>query len=229
MSWYPKLTDEMFREMMMTDEGIHEVATAVRYCDRNSRLIGHYVNWPSYKNKYEISREQINRAKERFQERKEEEMMKAQKLGVLTFHAMGCDYEPKIDGGIGNHRIRARFCDKRGNEWLIEIHPNHDPESIEPTERGFWGEVYDKTYEMNAESEYIRKRKELEEKYGEWWKVPKADRPNPYFVKYERIESGEEFTACGILGFVNRRYNTDYKEFYLERYFLRYDETLSRC
>ena len=228
MSRYPELTEQMFQEMMSTDEGIHEGATAVPYCDRNSRLIGHYVNWPSYKNKHEISREQINRAKERFQERKEEEMVKAQRLGVLTFHAMGCDYEPKIDGGIGNHRIRARFCDKKGNEWFIEIHPNHD-ENCEPTEKGFWGEVYDKTYEMNAESDYIRKRKELEEKYGVWWKVPKADRPSSYFVKYERINPGVDFTASGVLDWLNSRYQTDYKEFYLERYFLRPDETLSKC
>lgn len=60
-----------------------------------------------------------------FKKRKDEQLLVANQPGTLTFITMGMDFPPKIEGGLGNCRIRAKFLDKNGHEWFIEIHPHY--------------------------------------------------------------------------------------------------------
>lgn len=231
MGKYKQLTDEMFRDMMQSDKGIREARYATgygRWVDGKSVTDGHYVNWPRWE-KHEISEAQMAEAKRRFEERKAQVMEYVSAKGVLCFHAMGMDYEPTEEDGIGNYRIRATFKDKTGHVWFVEIHPKRNERSDAEEGNGFWGEVYDESGNARAMKEYNDRYDALMEKYGSWWKAPTNERPHLPMTKYERIESGELFTYASVLAWVNKRFKTDYKELYLERHFLECDDTNSEC
>lgn len=232
MTKYQRLTDEMFRDMMQNDKGIREARYATgygRWFNGESVTDGHYVNWPDYRSKWEISEEQMDEAKERFEERKEEVMELVSANGVLCFHAMGMDYEPTIEDGIGNYRIRANFKDKTGHDWFVELHPCRDEKVDADESKGAWGEVYDTGRNKAEEKAYNDERKRVLEKYGSWWKIPTNERPNCPFYHYENVEVAGPFTYGNILEWINNRFKTDFKELYLERYFLDCDDTNSEC
>ena len=231
MAKYPILTDEMFREMMQSDKGIREARYAVgygRWLNGESVTDGHYVNWPRWE-KHEISEAQMAEAKRRFEERKAEVMERVSAKGVLCFHAMGMDYEPTVEDGIGNYRIRTTFKDKTGHVWFIEIHPLYNKQMRGDDRLGFYGEVYDVSWNKQAMKDYNDRYDALMEKYGSWWKAPTNERPHLPMTRYERIDSPELFTYASVLAWVNRMFKTDYKEMFLERYFLECDDTLSEC
>lgn len=232
MAKYPILTDEMFREMMQSDKGIREARFAVgygRYEDGRSITDGHYVNWPNHWNQYEISDEQRAQAKERFEERKAETLEYCSQRGVLTWHSMGMNYPPTVDGGIGNYRIRTNFKDKTGHVWFIEIHPVRNDQVDADEARGWWGEVYDVSKAEEMDRGYQKKKEQLLEKYGNWWKVPTNERVYAPSCPYERIECGRPFTYANVLAWVNDRFHTDYTELFLERYFVNCDDVISEC
>ena len=231
MAKYPILTDEMFREMMQSDKGIREARYAVgygRWLNGESVTDGHYVNWPRWE-KHEISEAQMAEAKRRFEERKAEVMERVSAKGVLCFHAMGMDYEPTVEDGIGNYRIRTTFKDKTVHVWFIEIHPLYNKQMRGDDRLGFYGEVYDVSWNKQAMKDYNDRYDALMEKYGSWWKAPTNERPHLPMTRYERIDSPELFTYASVLAWVNRMFKTDYKEMFLERYFLECDDTLSEC
>lgn len=232
MAKYPILTDEMFRDMMQSDKGIREARYATgygRWLNGESVTDGHYVNWPDYRSKREISEEQREFAMQRFEERKAETMEYCSKKGILTWHRMGGDYTPTVDDGIGNYRIRTTFKDKTGHVWFIEIHPRYDKQMRGSDTLGFYGEVYDVSWNDQAMKEYTERYDALMEKYGSWWKSPTNERPALPMTKYERIESKELFTYASVLAWVNAWFKTDYKEMFLERYFLNCDDVISEC
>ena len=232
MAKYPILTDEMFREMMSSDAGIREA----RYANGYGRWLngaiatdGYYVNWPDYRSKWEISEEQREFAMQRFEERKAETMEYCSQQGVLTWHRMGMDYKPTIEDGIGNYRIRTIFKDKTGHVWFIEIHPLYNKSHNGDDRLGFYGEVYDVSWNEQAMKEYNERYDALMEQYGSWWKAPTNERPALPMTKYERVESKELFTYASVLAWVNMKFKTDYKEMFLERYFLNCDDVISEC
>lgn len=232
MAKYPVLTDEMFREMMSSDAGIREARYATGYghwVDGASVTDGHYVSWPDYRSKWEISDEQRAQAKERFKERKAETREYCSRRGVLTWHSMGMNYPPTVDGGIGNYRIRTNFKDKTGHVWFIEIHPVRNDKVDADEARGWWGEVYDVSKAEAMDRGYQKKKEQLLEKYGNWWKVPTNERVYAPSCPYERIECGQPFTYANVLAWVNDRFHTDYTELFLERYFLNCDDVISEC
>ena len=232
MAKYQILTDEMFRDMMQSDKGIREARYAIgygRWLNGESVTDGHYVDWPDYRSKWEISEEQMSKAKERFEQRKAEVMERVSKPGVLCFHAMGMDYEPTVEDGIGNYRIRANFKDKTGHEWFIELHPHRDWNINADESKGAWGEVYDTARNAAEKKAYEDERERVLEKYGTWWKIPTNERPHCPMTHYENIEAAGPFTYGNILSWINHRFGTDYKELYLERYFLECDDTISEC
>lgn len=232
MAKYQILTDEMFREMMQSDKGIREARYAVgygRWVNGKSVTDGHYVNWPDYRSKREISEEQMAEARERFEQRRSEVMERVSKPGVLCFHAMGMDYEPTVEDGIGNHRISGYFYDKRGNVWFVEIHPKRAKNGNPDESLGFWGEVYDESWNSMAMDEYKRKRGALLEKYGSWYKSPVNERPVYPSCSYENITASVPYGYKSVLAWVNKRFGTSYEELYLERYFLNRDDTTSEC
>lgn len=231
MAKYPILTDEMFRDMMQSDKGIREARYSTgygRWVNGESVTDGHYVNWPRWE-KHEISDEQMAEAKERFEQRKAETIAYCSQPGVMTWHAMGGNYEPTIEDGIGNYRIRTNFKDETGHVWFIEIHPLYGKNQSGDDRLGFYGEVYDVSWNDQAMKDYTERYDALMEKYGGWWKAPTNERPNLPMTKYERIESKEPFTYASVLAWVNRKFKTDYKEMFLERYFLNCDDVISEC
>lgn len=231
MAKYPILTDEMFRDMMQSDKGIREARYSTgygRWVNGESVTDGHYVNWPRWE-KHEISDEQMAEAKERFEQRKAETIAYCSQPGVMTWHAMGGNYEPTIEDGIGNYRIRTNFKDKTGHVWFIEIHPRYNKSHNGDDRLGFYGEVYDVSRNDQAMKDYTERYDAMMKKYGSWWKSPTNERPALPMTKYELIASNELFTYASVLAWVNRKFKTDYKEMFLERYFLNCDDVISEC
>lgn len=232
MANYSTLSDEMFRDMMQSDKGIREARYATcygRWVNGESVTDGHYVNWPDYHRKYKISDQQMAEAKRMFEKRKAEVMEYVSRKGTLCFHAMGMDYEPTVEDGIGNYRIRANFKDKGGHEWFVELHPARDEKCNAKESGGAWGEVYDSGRNKAEETAYRDKKKRLIEKYSAWWKVPTNERPYMPLTHYENVYVYGSFTFGNLLEWINNRFKTDYTELYLERYFLEWDDTLSEC
>ena len=155
------------------------------------------------------------------------------KLGALKqgdkFRYPGQSSGFYVKGGIGNYRIRTTFKDKTGHVWFIEIHPRYNKSHNGDDSLGFYGEVYDVSWNDQAMKEYTERYDALIEKYGGWWKAPTNERPHLPMTRYERVESKELFTYSSVLAWVNRRFKTDYKELFLERYFLNCDDVISEC
>lgn len=232
MAKYPVLADEMFREMMSTDKGIREANFARGYGRwGDGRIItdGHYVEWPDSRSKWEISEGQMTEASERFEARKAEVVEHCRTRGVLTWIAMGMNYAPTEADGIGNHRIRTTFKDKTGHVWFIEIHPTYDKHRRGSDSLGFWGEVYDVSWNEAAKAAYKAKHDALMAKYGHWWSIPAAERVVMPGTKYERVHVDGLFTFGNVLSWVNVKFGADYKEMFLERYFLGCDDIISEC
>lgn len=232
MAKYPALADKMFREMMSTDKGIREAHFARgygRWVDGESVTEGYCVEWPDFRSRWEISEGQLTEARERFAARKAEVVEFCRTRGVLTWHAMGMDYEPTEEDGIGNFRIRTTFADKSGHVWFIEIHPHYDKQMRGSDSHGFWGEVYDVSWNKAAKAGYEAKRAALLEKYGYWWRIPATERVVMPGTKYERVDRAGLFTFGAVLAWVNAKFGTDYKQMFLERYFLGCDDIISEC
>ena len=129
------------------------------------------------------------------------------------------DYEGLHTGIV----FRLRCPDEAA--WKAYLAENGNPdESV-----GFWGEVYDESWNSMAMEEYKRKRGALLEKYGSWYKSPVNERPVYPSCSYENITASVPYGYKSVLAWVNKRFGTSYEELYLERYFLNRDDTISEC
>ena len=214
----------MFSAMMEEDKWIREAAFALGYCDRYFHQIGHYVDFPSSKEKHDISEDQIRRAKEVFSARKAELLARATAPGVLTFVCMGGDYQSTIPDGVGNYRIRAYFLDADSRLQFIELHPHYrhpDPDDS----LGFYGDWTDKAFEDEEQERYEREVAALQAQLGARWflRTPADKRPEHPRQRHGNLQVNDlPFTPGGILEYVNKTYHTHYKEVFISRYILTY-------
>lgn len=216
------LSEEEFNELASTDKGLRSMRYPFKYQRSDDKTkTGMYVTVRNYNDVREFSQEQHERATAMFEAKREEKIKKASEKGVLTFIGMGMEFEPKIDDGIGNYRIRCMFVDSKGDKQFIEVHPSVDG--------GFYGEhVFCSVNERN-EAEYLRRMKEYEEKYGKyfWLKISrdeKEEMDHLIFHQYEQIKSSTPFTYAGLLGYVNKQFGVEFKELFYENFYLNHDD-----
>lgn len=112
------LTDEMFRELITNDCWIDRIATPVRCYNINNNFL--HLRTVSYPVEYIVTEQQMQVAKERAEQRKQE-LIEGVKPGELVFVSMGCDYSSEMPDAVGNHRIRCRFTDGNGRTLFIEL------------------------------------------------------------------------------------------------------------
>lgn len=222
----PALTDELFAQAMACDKGIHECATANGYCDKNHRLIGKYVNYPSWRDVHDISDEQIAIAKENFQRRKNEELANI-KRGEIVFVAMGGDFTPKIENGVGNYRMRCDFRNSAGEQFFIELCCCCDAGK----EQSFWVDFsIDRQLQKQYENEInamIERNKNLP-----FLKREHTSRVPQYYYNAKGVQHKEikmPFTWDNVVKFINETYGCNYKSARLFRYFIRPEDYVCEC
>lgn len=216
------LSEEEFNELASTDKGLRSMRYPFKYQRSDDKTkTGMYVTVRNYNDVREFSQEQYERATAMYEAKREEKIKKASEKGVLTFIGMGMEFEPKVDDGIGNYRIRCMFVDGKGDKQFIEVHPTPDG--------GFYGEhVFCSVNERNV-AEYTRRTKEYEAKYGEhfWLKISrdeKEEMDHLIFHQYERIESSKPYTYTGLLEYVNKTFGVEFKELFYENFYLNHDD-----
>lgn len=110
------MTPDKFSEIYADEKLRNEVAFANIFCAR-----GETQGWKtcSYPDEYIVTGEQVKEAQAE-RERAKKRTIEANK-GNLLFTGMGMTYEPRFDGDICNHRVRAEFCNAEGNRFFLEI------------------------------------------------------------------------------------------------------------
>lgn len=202
----PALTDELFAQAMACDEGIHECATANTYCDKNARPIGKYVNYPSWENVHDITDEQVAIAKENYQRRRNE-CIAGIKRGEIVFVAMGGDYTPKIENGVGNYRMRCDFFNSAGEQFFIELSCCNDAGK----EQSFWVDFS------------IDRR--IQKRHNDGLEIRSG-----YNAKgVEKTQIKMPYTWDNVVKFINKTYGCDYKSARLFRYFVDPDDYFCEC
>lgn len=233
----PLLTDEEFQKLISTDQGLRDAKYPIKYqMHHGGRGTGMYVNFPSYKNVRDITPNQHEIASNLYQKKKQEWLEKIKPEGILTFVAMGMDFPPKIENGIGNYRIRTYFLDRNNNKWFIELSPFYrirqpSPKWLEGDETlGFYGEWCDCSYEDNEQERYIKEKEKLISEYGNSSKIPVSVISKIVYPKQKhgRIETNKPFTSIGVLKYINQRFNVEFDKLFVERYFLEPDELLCK-
>lgn len=225
------LSEEEFNELASTDKGLRSMRYPFKYQRSDDKTkTGMYVTVRNYNDVREFSQEQHERATAMFERRRNEVLDELSERGVLCFHAMGMDYEPTTEDGIGNHRIRSTFKDRTGHVLFVEVRPTWNPNGDPDEKKGFCGEVYDQSRNEAEMREYEEEVERLLNEYGgKMWKVPSNLRPNYPFCHYENVQAPGPFTYGHLLEWVNTRFGCDYKKMVLERYFLQCDEIISEC
>lgn len=255
---YPVLSAEQFAEVLSTDKGINYSHFSHGYSLGNSTdgkmffdpIHKHDAHVWGSQNSFKITDEQQAQADAIFLEKKAAALAQAQQLGTLTFVARGGDYNTTIIGGLGNHRICAKFMDKKGHKWFLEVHPiwstNGDPDDS----KGFYGQWVDLTFEEEEQARFDRETRALIEKYGDdknvpswaWhnsrkWPEQRHGHIGDYYdgctiggkpLKHQGT-NGRKFTANDLRVWINKTFGCNYKSLQLDRYFLTNEDFISSC
>ena len=139
--------------------------------------------------------------------------------GLLIFKAMGMDYTPTTQNGIGCYRIRTNFADKNGHEWFIELHPYYGKNHKGDDTLGFYGDWYDISYEKEENERWEKEINALEKKYSTWDKAPWGERNEIKFPKQKNgsFESKLQYTHEGIIQYINEEFNAAYDQLIVKR------------
>ena len=116
MSKYPELSNETFKRVYSDPKFRNTIACAHRYSEPGSheRMVAE-----EYPNKFFVTDEQINEAKRLLKAAKEEVFNKH--ANDLLFCSMGCNYGPRYDDDVCNHRIRTEFLNRNGKRFFVEF------------------------------------------------------------------------------------------------------------
>ena len=225
----PVLTETEFQTMISTDRGLREARYHGTYCDKTGRDKGHYVNWPSYMDVHDITTDQIERARRRFDERKAELRADYDQPGTLLVVTMGMDYPANVADGIGNHRVRVRFTDKHGDVRGIEFCPFWRANGNPDESLGFTVDRWNESEQERNERAYTDRMNELEAKYGKGKFIPLDERPE-FPATYRDDDRCENlpFTGRGLARYIQRHHSVKFTRVVIDRHFFSCDELVSQ-
>lgn len=251
-NYYPIVTDEQFAEVLATDKGIREAHFSIGFDFPGRRgkfffnpIRAHRHGTGCDAGKFEITPEQQVKADELYAVKKSEALAKANTVGILTFVTMGADYATNIPDGLGNYRIRATFCDKKGHKWFVEVNPDR----AGMDQKGFHGSWTDVTFEEDEQARFERETDAIIEKYGDSGRVPNLEWNRRKWPEQRHGYIGDFYASCMLCGkpvtykpsegrkftgndlrvWINKTFGCNYKEFYLDRHFLNCQDYVSRC
>ena len=214
------LTADEFNTMLQSDKGIREARYCLGYQTKSKEATGHYVNWPSWDNVRDITDEQREAARIRFEERREEVRKKYAKPGTLFIVTMGSDYKPATPDDIANYRVRAQFIDNAGDLRGVEFSTWSG--------HGFTWDRWNKSETERKNSHYNKEIKRLEKKYKGGF-IPFNERPE-FPMTYADRGTGEDlpYTTAGVLAWFEREMSLKFDRVYIDRYFFACDEITSK-
>lgn len=224
----PILTDAEFNEMLSNDKQLRELCYAIGYQKVSSHETGYYVNY-KWNECRDVTPEQMETARLRFEERREEVRKEWAVPGVLFIVTMGGDYTPSMKGGIGNHRVRIRFIDKKGDLRGAEFCPHWNTKGNPNETTGFTLDRWNTSEEERKQEAYRKGMDALEAKYkGKF--IPVKERPE-FPMTYADRGNVEDlpFTGEGLIKWLRREHKVRFKAAYVDRYFFGCDEIISEA
>lgn len=111
------LSEEKFKEINTNEELRNAVAFAHSCC--NARGEEEYKKALLYPIAYKVTKTQIMKANA-LRDKRQKEVLK-ENANNLLFCAMGMNFKPTINDGVGNHRIRTDFLNSQGVRCFIEV------------------------------------------------------------------------------------------------------------
>lgn len=200
------MTPEKFAEIYTDEKLRNEVAFAHGF----TRGAAQGRKTCSYPDEYIVTDEQIKEAQAE-RERAKKRTIETNK-GNLLFTGMGMVYEPRFDGDICNHRIRAEFSNAHGRRFFLEI-----------------GTAY---YTRNCESFRVdhaidrTRQQELNDaidKQGEFYNYRGLEVKRPM----DRHAMLLRYDHDTVLKFVNDNFNCHFKAVVIDNYNVSTDDVIS--
>ena len=223
----PILTAEEFTNLISTDKGLRIARFSLGYQTTSKTAAGYYVHWPSWDNVRDITDEQRETARQRYEQRREEVRQEQAQPGTVFIVTMGGDYAPTIPGGIGNHRVRVQFIDKRGDLRGVEFCPFWSKAGSPDESKGFTFDRWNKSEDERKSAHYSKEWARLEKKY-KGRIIPHDKRPDFPMTYADRGTVDDlPFTAAGVLAWFEREHGLKFKRVYIDRYFFSCDEITS--
>lgn len=111
-----ELDKETFKQVYTDEKLRNAVAYAHGVLESNGSEWKRALIYPI---SYKVNDEQIKICNDLINKRKKE-VLKENKHNLL-FCGMGCEFEPRFNDGVGNHRIRTEFINKDGIKCFIEV------------------------------------------------------------------------------------------------------------
>ena len=187
-----ELTPEKFAEIYTSAKFRNEVAFAHSHNDSAGRF--KYKATCSYPTTYIVTNEQIAEAKKELERAKKE--LHEKHYNDLIMVGMGCDFDPRFEGDIANHRVRTQFKNPYGRTFFIEVGTYRDTDLM-------WFD-----YVMDVD---LQKKRESQVNY---------DTPQDYY-NYKNLERKEPFvkyTKQALLDFVNKHFDCNFKKVIVSSY-----------
>ena len=112
-----KLNKTTFKKIYTNEELRNAVAYAYIVADEHGKDL--YKKALLYPISYKVTEEQIKESNKLIKKRKKE-VLKENNTNLL-FVGMGMEFKPILKNGVGNHRIRTEFLNKKGVKCFIEV------------------------------------------------------------------------------------------------------------
>lgn len=122
-------TREKLKEIYTNEKFRNEVATAHGCSDKHGKHL--YYKALGYPDSYIVTEEQIAEAQAECDRAKKVKIaeIKANPQKIV-FVGMGCTYDPRWPGDIGNYRIRTEFTSASGNRFFLEVGTSSSSEDM---------------------------------------------------------------------------------------------------
>lgn len=215
MTTYIEMPQELFAQLGENEKFTREVNYAHGVCDQYS-VLQHYCTMYEGK-RYITTLEQKQQAEKLYQINKQKAIGSVG--NKLVFVGMGCEYSPRYDDDVCNHRIRTEIVNPQGKRFFIEV--------------GTWGSELmriDFVVNRDQENEYEEKvqfyRKEIEAKGG-FNKVSNSDglminyreyQKQPYYwYKHSQWKDLKpKYTKENVMNLVNTLFDCHFKEMVID-------------
>ncbi len=215
----PILTAEEFNEMLSNDKQLREIRYAIGYRHEPDHESRYHVNY-KWDECRDVSPEQMETARQRYEERREEVRKKYAKPGTLFIVTMGGDWTPRTPDDIANYRVRAQFIDNAGDLRGVEF----DTWSG----NGFTWSRWNRSEEERKNTRFNKEWARLEKKYKGGF-IPFEERPE-FPMTYADRGTVEDlpYTTAGVLAWFEREQGMKFDRVYIDRYFFSSGEITSK-
>ena len=213
------LTAEEFAQFTATDKGLRAARYPFNYTKTNGEAAA-YINW-AYNDVRDLSPEQMENARQRYEQKRDEIRREYDKPGTLFVVCLGSDIPKSNPDDVANHRAHVLFIDSAGDLRSVEFHP---------AGAGFTFDRANHSERERQEKEYQRKEAENVKKYGKNGWVPFDERPAvPISLADRGTVQDLPFTTGGLVAWFEREHGVKFTRVFIDRHFFASHEITSRA